>query len=182
MPHSQRTAIRAGRSGDTMSIRVMTDVWAYADCSGGELLVLLALADFSDDNGRNIYPSMPTLAQKARLSVKQARRVVQNLVKLNLVEIVEVGGWDRGRNRSNSYRIILENLHEKGTPKLGVPSTHRREDGTPVGGRDVPPPVGDDPSFNPLYKPPLNEKRPPRAQGQKKSFRPSPDIDPLTRH
>lgn len=156
-----------------MSIRVMTDVWAYADCSGSELLVLLALADFSDDNGRNIYPSMQTLATKARLSVKQARRVVQNLVKLNLIEIVEVGGWDRGRNRSNAYRIILENLHAPGTPNLGVPSSHPREYGTPTDGRDVLPSAGDDPSYDPLTKPPLKGKRPTRAQAEKrKNYRP----------
>lgn len=153
-----------------MSIKVMTDVWAYADCNGSELLVLLALADFSDDQGRNIYPSMQTLAQKARLSVKQARRVVQNLVKLDLIEIVEAGGWDRGRNRSNSYQIKLETLLAKGTPNLGVPPSHPREDGTPAGDSTVLPPVGDDPSYNPLAKPPLKDKRPTRAQ--KKSYRP----------
>jgi hypothetical protein len=162
-----------------MSIRVMTDVWAYADCSGSELLVLLALADFSDDNGRNIYPSMQTLAQKSRLSVKQARRVVQNLVKKQLIEIVEIGGWDRGRNRSNAYRIILENLHALGTPKLGVPYSHPREGGTPTGGSDVLPSVGDDPSYDPLTKPPLKEQRPPRAQAEKKrNYRP-PEYDDI---
>jgi hypothetical protein len=51
-----------------MSIKVMNTVWAHAECKSTELLVLLALADFSDDNGENIYPSISTLAQKARLS------------------------------------------------------------------------------------------------------------------
>jgi len=91
-----------------MSIKVMTDVWAHADCKGSELLLLLALADFSDDNGENIYPSMQTLAAKTRLSEPQARRIVQRLVEMDLIEIVETGGWQHGRNRSNTYRIKLE--------------------------------------------------------------------------
>jgi hypothetical protein len=170
-----------------MSIRVMTDVWAHADCSGSELLVLLALADFSDDHGENIYPSMQTLARKSRLSESQARRVVQNLVKKGLLEIVEAGGWDRGRNRSNAYRILLENLNTEGgvnlkggsklTPPPSRPRAHR-------GSTDAPGVVAsalDDPSYDPLPKPPLKEMRPPRAQSQKKgSFRAPPDIDPLT--
>lgn len=157
-----------------MSIKVMTDVWAYADCKGSELLILLALADFSDDNGENIYPSMQTLAQKSRMSDKQARRVVQNLVKLNLIEIVEQGGWQRGRNRANSYRIRLENIHG-GTPNLSVPLSHPRENGTPAGGSTVPPPAGDDPSYKPLKKPSLRDKRP--TQGRK-SYNPA-DYDDL---
>lgn len=147
-----------------MSIHVMNLVWAHADVKGSELLILLAMADFSDDNGENIFPSMQTLGRKARLSDKQARRVVQNLVKLKLVEIVEQGGWQRGRNRSNSYRILLENI---GTPKLGVPISHPRQDGTPADGRAVLPPPGDDPPYNHYKKPPLKSKRPP--QGRKGS-------------
>lgn len=158
-----------------MSIKVMNAVWAYADCKGSELLILLALADFADDNGENIYPSMQTLAHKSRMSDKQARRVVQNLVKLGLIEIVEAGGWQRGRNRSNSYRILLENI---GTPKLGVPLSHPGEDGTPTGDRTVLPPVGDDPSYKRNNKPPLKKLRPTHGRKQKKSYQPE-DYDDL---
>lgn len=154
-----------------MSIRVMTDVWAYADCKGSELLVLLALADFSDDNGENIYPSMPTLAQKARLSVTQARRVVQNLVKLNLLEIVEAGGWDRGRNRSNSYRIILETLYEMGTVKLGVPPSRPRDHPPSAGDSTVLAPALPDPSLETLKEPSLSKKRAPRTPSKKEDRR-----------
>jgi hypothetical protein len=147
-----------------MSIKVMSEVWTYAACKGSELLVLLALADFGDDDGENIYPSMQTLARKTRLSDKQVRRVIQNLVKLNLVEILEPGGWKYGRNRANSYRILLDNL-ELGTPKLGVPLSHPREDSTPAGDSTPLPPVGDDPLSNPLYKRPLRRMRP--TQGRK---------------
>lgn len=158
-----------------MSIKVMNAVWANAECSGSELLILLALADFADDNGENIYPSMQTLARKSRMSDKQARRVVQNLVKLKLIEIVEAGGWQRGRNRANSYRILLENI---GTPKLGVPLSRPGEYGTPAHDSTVLPRAGDDPSYNRNNKPPSKQLRPTHGRSQKKSYQPE-DYDDL---
>lgn len=153
----------------------MTDVWAYADCKGSELLVLLALADFSDDNGENIYPSMTTLAKKARLSESQARRVVQNLVKLGLLEIIEEGGWNGGRNLSNSYRILVEGLRERGS-NLTPPPLHPRDHGGSTGARDVVAPTRDDPSSKHLSKPPLEKKRPSTGRKQSRSYTdPPPD-------
>ncbi len=143
-----------------MSIKVMTDVWAYADCKGSELLILLALADFSDDYGENIYPSTTTLARKSRLSEAQARRVVQNLVKLDLIEIVEQGGWQRGRNRSNSYRIKLENLKPDSGINLIPPPSRRRDHGTRADDTTVVSPTRDDPSSEPSYNTPSEKMRP----------------------
>lgn len=163
---------------DDVSIKVMTDVWADADCKGSELLVLLALADFSDDEGENIYPSMQTLARKTRLSDKQVRRVIQTLVKLELLEILEPGGWKYGRNRANSYRIRLENI---GTPKMSVPLGHAGEYRTGIGGSTVLPPAGDDPSSKSLYNPPLKGRRPTPGRkngGKRRSYNPD-DYDDL---
>lgn len=163
-----------------MSIKVMTQVWANADVGGSELLILLAMADFSNDEGASIYPSMATLAKKARLSEKQARRVVHDLVEAGFVEIVEAGGWSGNRNRPNQYRIRLDkfgdggtpklspppNLGEGGTPKLSPPYSHRREGGTPMDGRGVLPPMGEDPLLDPFIDPPLNENGSSTANGQ----------------
>jgi hypothetical protein len=158
-----------------MSIKVMTDVWAYADCKGSELLILLALADFSDDNGENIYPSMQTLAKKSRLSEPQARRVVQNLVKLDLIEIVETGGWDRGRNRSNTYRIRLETLYAGRGINLIPPPSRGRDHSGSADDTTVVAPARDDPPYNRTRKPPLKKVRP--TQGRK-SYNPDdyPDL------
>lgn len=152
-----------------MSIKVMTDVWAYADCKGSELLILLALADFSDDNGENIYPSMQTLAKKSRLSEPQARRVVQNLVKLGLIEITEKGGWQRGRNRSNSYRIKLETLLAARGIILIPPPSRERDHPPRADDTTVVSPTRDDPPYNHYKKPPLKDKRPPSGR---KSYHP----------
>ena len=57
-----------------MSVRVMSLVWDGYPGGGSELLALLALADWSDDDGR-CYPSMASIGRKTRLSEKQARRL-----------------------------------------------------------------------------------------------------------
>lgn len=57
----------------------MSRVWDEAtDIRGGDLLVLLALADFADDEGR-CWPSVATIAKKARLTERQAYRSLKAL-------------------------------------------------------------------------------------------------------
>ncbi len=63
-----------------MSVRVLSRVWEESKAKGGKLLVLLAIADFTDDKGR-AWPSVPTLARKARLSIRQTQRAVQELIR-----------------------------------------------------------------------------------------------------
>jgi hypothetical protein len=52
-----------------MSVRVSAWVWEHSPVEHrGDLLVLLALADHAHDDGSSAYPSVDTLARKARLS------------------------------------------------------------------------------------------------------------------
>ena len=57
----------------------MSQVWKHSKHAGGSLLVLLALADFANDEGI-CYPSQKTLAKKSRLSGRQVRRTVGEIV------------------------------------------------------------------------------------------------------
>ena len=41
-----------------MSVRTMARVWEFSSHAGTDLLMLLALADFADDDG-NAYPAVP---------------------------------------------------------------------------------------------------------------------------
>ena len=84
-----------------MSIRVMTHVWAHSAAEGGALLVMLALADWSRDDGWGVWAAVPTIATKARLSDRQVQRVLVALRAMGEIELVEVGS---GR-RTNEYRI-----------------------------------------------------------------------------
>lgn len=91
-----------------MSIRVMTLVWDSDAYQGGTLLVLLAMADWAQDDGSKVHPHMETLAKKARLSVRGAQRCVGELKKDGV--IVEVLGPRRGR--ATEYKIMLERVKE----------------------------------------------------------------------
>jgi hypothetical protein len=82
---------------------VMNYVWQHSQQSGGALLVLLAIADHASDDGGNAWPSLPTLALKARLSERQVVNVLHQLEGAG--EIVVDRG--RGRGQVNHYRVVL---------------------------------------------------------------------------
>ncbi len=79
----------------------MSLVWGHAEAEGNALLVLLALADFSDDGGR-CWPSMATIARKARVSTRGARAIIRRLEGDGLL----VCEPSKGRS-SNHYRITI---------------------------------------------------------------------------
>lgn len=91
-----------------MSIRVMTLVWDGFPAGGSDLLAMLALADWSDDNGR-CFPSMSAIAAKTRLSRSQAQRVVHGLIDSGFVQVIgnELGG---APGMTRQYRMALSRL------------------------------------------------------------------------
>ncbi|MHB1351985.1 MAG: helix-turn-helix domain-containing protein [Thiobacillus sp.] len=91
-----------------MSIRVMSMVWERYPGGGSTLLALLALADWSDDNGR-CYPSMASISKKIRLKPRRAQRIVHQLIEDGFVQVVgnEFGG---APGSTRQYRINLSML------------------------------------------------------------------------
>lgn len=91
-----------------MSLRVMATVWDGFPAGGSELLALLALADWADDEG-NCWPSMTAIARKTRLSRSQSQRVVHKLIVDGFLELTgnETGG---APGSTRQYRIILSSL------------------------------------------------------------------------
>jgi hypothetical protein len=111
-----------------MSVRIMARVWAHSQRKDGELLVMLALADFANDAGES-WPSIPVLAQKARLTERQTRRVLIKLEEASEIRRVKSNG---GRNRRNHYfitlsenpdNITLKELQCKNNPVIGDTKT-----------------------------------------------------------
>lgn len=82
----------------------MAQVWRNGPQDGGELLVLLALADFADDDGY-CWPSMSSIAKKARMTERGARKIARRLEDAGHLSC-EVGG---GRNGVNRYRVHVKN-------------------------------------------------------------------------
>lgn len=85
-----------------MSVRTMAKVWEYSQHGGTELLALLALADFADDDG-NSFPSVGTLARKCRLQPRRMNYILASLEESGEVEIRK----NKGRLGTNLYKIRL---------------------------------------------------------------------------
>jgi hypothetical protein len=106
-----------------MSIKVATQVWNGSRHKSGNLLVLLALADHADDQGK-AWPGIPLLARKARLSQRHTRRCLNHLASSCEVEILP----NRAPSGRNLYQIRLDRL----TPDNLSAGTPASDDVTPV--------------------------------------------------
>lgn len=84
-----------------MSIRVMSRVWDHSQAEGNRLLVLLALADFADDEGY-CWPKVEPLAHKARIGVRTVQSALADLEALGELERSGRGG----RGRSCTFRVV----------------------------------------------------------------------------
>lgn len=91
----------------------MSWIWSNSPYRGERLLLHLALGDFANDEGE-CFPSVATLARKARCSDVWCRAGIREMIKDDLLEIVAHGN---GRGRSNRYRLkrVSEKL-ESGLP------------------------------------------------------------------
>jgi hypothetical protein len=106
-----------------MSIKVATQVWQGSGHKSGNLLVLLALADHADDQGK-AWPGIPLLARKARLSERHARRCLNQLIASGEVEILP----NRAPSGRKWYQIRLDQL----SPDNLSARTSASDDVTPV--------------------------------------------------
>jgi len=87
----------------------MAVVWDRSAHSGSELLMLLAIADFSDDEGR-AYPSVATLAAKCRTSPRYAMKLLDALNASGELEVRKNQGPMGRGGRTNLYRVVVERL------------------------------------------------------------------------
>lgn len=149
-----------------MSIAVMNLVWQKSRAKGGELLLMIALADAADDRGF-CRPHVPTLAKKARMTDRNVQLTRKSLEENGELE-VQIGA---GRGGANVYRICLETLQaypdddetqlssgEKISPSKG-------ENSSPPNGEKISP--GGEAHFtggvklpSPPSEPSLNQKNP----------------------
>jgi hypothetical protein len=89
-----------------MSVRALSHVWQNSKQKGGNLLVLLALADFADDAGIS-WAAVPTLAAKARLTDRQTQRVLRELADEGEI-LIEKRTREDGSATSNRYVVMVD--------------------------------------------------------------------------
>jgi hypothetical protein len=111
-----------------MSIHIMSAVWKNSVQTGGNLLLLLAMADFANDDGE-CWPSVATLATKARITDRHVRRILRQLE-----EDGEIKALDKpGQNGTIRYLVFARN---GGEDKMSGGVTSKTEPRTPM---SVPP-------------------------------------------
>ena len=88
-----------------MSIQVMTQVW-QSNLPPEQKYILLKLADYADDDGGHVYPSVATVA---RLTGVSERTVQRHLSAMREVGILEVTG-QATQHRPTEYRIRGDKL------------------------------------------------------------------------
>lgn len=85
-----------------MSVSVMSKVMKHYQGAGGEYTLALCLADFANEMGDSIYPSVSTLAYNSRQSERTVQRQLRAMVAAKWLEISEMGG---GSGKATRYRI-----------------------------------------------------------------------------
>lgn len=96
-----------------MAIKWINEIWTHSPEKGSALLVHLALADYANDDGK-CWPSVATIAKKARITDRQVRRVFNVLTAKKLIDI--------------SFRVDTSSIYQlypcqNVTPDVGVRST-----------------------------------------------------------
>lgn len=89
-----------------MSNRCMNRVWELSKQRGMALFLLIAIADFADDNGF-AFPRFDTLAAKIRMSKRQTIRIVANLEAAGELLVF------KRHNRSNLYVVLAGTARER---------------------------------------------------------------------
>jgi len=105
-----------------MSIRAMNLVWDHVDCSGGDLLALLCLADHvGSDKEMVAWPSIGLIARRCRMTERGAQKAIRRLEAKGLLTIEEGGG----RGGTNRYRLTI-NAEPEG--RISGDKNHEPED------------------------------------------------------
>jgi len=84
-----------------MSVKCTSRVWELSDSTGSHRLVLLAIADFANEDGVG-WPGQARLAEMTQISTSSVKRVISDLV--------EIGELWRGRRREggpNAYIVCV---------------------------------------------------------------------------
>lgn len=94
-----------------MSIKVMTYVWDGLPFAGSDLLTMLALADWCDDRGGSLYPSVKAIADKVRVGEKHARNILRKFEDERYLAVV--GNHFGGKpGTTREYRLNVTKLKQ----------------------------------------------------------------------
>ena len=109
-----------------MSFRLMQRVWDI-DLPPAKKLLLLRLAFYGADDGREVYPSVEILATACNLSRRGVQKILRQFEECGILDLQ--GSAKGGRGRTRKYNIALERANRvrclKGEPGSLFPSKGR---------------------------------------------------------
>jgi pyocin large subunit-like protein len=126
-----------------VSLRMLTLAWGTLT-GGIQKLVLVALADYADDQGGSVFPAVATLARKCGIDETTCRRALRGLEEDGLIVVVA----EARQHRPREYRM---QLRAGNAPPLDVSragAAHARAGAEPIQGRRSAPQSVNDPSMN----------------------------------
>ena len=101
----------------------MSKVWESGPPDKAEILVLLAIADYCNNDGE-CWPAVSSIARKARMTERGVQKISARLCEIGWLEI----DYRMGRKGCNLYRITPNPIH----PERGSPRTPEHETPNPV--------------------------------------------------
>ena len=138
-----------------MSIKAMSLVWDHSTQKGSSLILLLAIADYANEDNR-AWPSIGTLAAKIRMSERNTQILMRKIMDAGELEMQQ----NAGPNGTNVYRITLGKGGENFTPLGGEnfapggakPSTEGVKNSAQGGAIAIAPEPSLDPSVEPSVR------------------------------
>jgi hypothetical protein len=137
-----------------MSAKASGRVWDL-DLPHNKRLVLLAMADHADHDGRNIYPSTDLIAWKTGYSFRQVQRVIDTLIADGILIVVKPAR----QQHPPTYALDFTAGNVKPPfDRVGRKAQQGRQNGTPQGRQNVIP----EKSRDDISAPPGMTFQPPR--------------------
>jgi hypothetical protein len=96
-----RTGEAAPPDGSVMSVRVMTAVFDYSEARGNDRLILLVIADRSNDDGTGCWRGKESIAHMARTSRATVTRSIARLEEIGELVVFHRPG------ATSQYQIVL---------------------------------------------------------------------------
>jgi hypothetical protein len=91
--------------GESMSVETSNRVWKQSSKGGTPLLLLLAMADWSDDWGY-CHPSIEQMAIKCRQTERNILNLIADLEKSRELRRLARGKGGRGKGSGSVYQVI----------------------------------------------------------------------------
>lgn len=91
-----------------MSWHVISDVYKAKLGSPTRKAIAAKLADWADDDGSSIFPSVQRIADETETSTRTVQYVLREFEEEGLLVVVEKGG--KGRGSTTEYRLDLSKL------------------------------------------------------------------------